>query len=378
MKLVIAQPYLTLMGGLEKVLLKVAQHYDAAIYTCEYKKGSTYPEFKDLDIRVMGRGSAFKLLPYGRVSQGLEYGLTFWNLKIKDDYDVLNPHQAPGHWASNNNDRVLWYCHTPLRDFWDLYEFRMKLKKPHQRPVHYVGVKVGRAMDRIAVGKIGTIIANSENTRSRLIKYFGRRDAKVLGGGIDYKLYSNNGDGKYFYYPSRISPNKRQLYAIDAFGMFKKRKKGYKLVIVGPLSTDRLFLDYYDKVVKRAKEVGDVIVTPNVTEDKLRSQYSMATAVLYPPINEDYGLVPLEAMAAGKVPIVANEGGPTVTVLDKITGFHIGSEREMAERMLYVADHPSVAKAMGRRGAARVRKHYSWERFFDVFDRELQKVKKAH
>ena len=56
------------------------------------------------------------MMPYGRVSQGLNYGLSFYNFKIKEDYDVINAHIAPSHWIRNRNERVLWYVHTPLRD----------------------------------------------------------------------------------------------------------------------------------------------------------------------------------------------------------------------------------------------------------------------
>ncbi|MFI5412803.1 MAG: hypothetical protein ACHQX1_02835, partial [Candidatus Micrarchaeales archaeon] len=98
MKLVITQSNLTLKGGAERILLKVAQHYKAKIYTAEYKKEATFPEYKDLDIEVVGKRGLSGMLPYGRVAQGINYGLTFYNFKIKDDYDVINPHMAPGHW----------------------------------------------------------------------------------------------------------------------------------------------------------------------------------------------------------------------------------------------------------------------------------------
>ena len=61
--------------------------------------------------------------------------------------------------------------------------------------------------------------------------------------------------------------------------------------------------------------------------------YSKCTAVLYPPLNEDYGLVPLEAMASGKPIIAANEGGPKETIADNKTGILVNSAEEMANAM---------------------------------------------
>ena len=252
------QSNLTLKGGAERVLLKIAQHYDAKIYTAEYDKKNTFEGFGDVDVDVIGKQLISKLMPYGRASQGLNYCLSFYNFKIKEDYDVINAHMAPSHWIRNGNERVLWYVHTPLRDLYDLYKYRLSLRKIYQKPVYMLGAGVARAMDQGVVREIEGMIANSNNTRSRIIKYYNRTDAKVLGGGVDYKEYRNGGDGKYFLYVSRISPNKRQEYALEAFEMFKRKTKGYKLVLVGAVSKDRSYQEYYLKIRGLARKIGDV------------------------------------------------------------------------------------------------------------------------
>ena len=113
MKILLLQPYLNQRGGGERVILKIAQHYNASIYLLEYSPENTFKEFKDLDIKIVGKKLPFSnLLPY-RASQGLRYGYNFYNLKIKEEYDVLNPHISPSEWIRNKNERVLWYCHTP-------------------------------------------------------------------------------------------------------------------------------------------------------------------------------------------------------------------------------------------------------------------------
>ncbi|MDE1856764.1 MAG: glycosyltransferase [Candidatus Micrarchaeota archaeon] len=374
MKLVITQSNLTLKGGAEAVLLKIAQRYKAKIYTAEYDPKGTFEGFRDLDVEVIGRSGLYRVLPYSRMAQGLNYGLSFLNLKLKEDYDVINPHMAPSHWVRKNNPRVVWYCHTPLRDVYDLYDFRLSLKKFYARPVYRIGAYNVRKIDRSVVKDIEFIFANSRNTKSRVKRYLDR-DSEVLGGGIDYRRYSDDGDGKYFLYPSRFSPNKRQEYALKAFEMFKRMKKGYRLLLVGPVSKDRFYYDYYQRIADEAKAIGDVKIITEADTDALIGLYSKATAVLYTPINEDYGLVPLEAMASGKPIISVNEGGPKETIMDGSTGFLVNSAREMAERMRHVAEHPKLSEQMGRRGAERVRKNYSWDRFFARFDQVLRKVK---
>ncbi len=381
LKLVMTQSNLTLRGGGERVLLKIAQHYDAKIYTAEYDKGSTFEEFADLDVSVIGKGGLRGMMPYGRVAQGITYGMAFYGMRVREDYDVINAHMAPSHWIRHLNDRVLWYCHTPLRDVWDLYWYRLSLKKPLQKPVYMVGAKAVRAIDRRVVRDIEFIFANSHNTRSRLVKYFGRDDAKVLKGGIDSGRYENRGDGRYFLYPSRISPNKRQTLAIEAFVRFKRlmgrKADGYRLIMAGSISKDKAFQDYYAQVADMARKVSGVSVLTNIDDKRLLDLYSRSTAVLYPPMDEDYGLVPLEAMASGKVVIASNEGGPRETVSDGSTGFLVNGPQGMAERMRDVVLEPARAKDMGRRGVRNVRSNYSWENFFQTFDKGLRRVKKG-
>lgn len=376
MKMLLTQANLTLMGGAERIVLKIAQHYKAKIYTAEYSKNTTFPEFDDLDVQVIGKPMLSKILPYGRVMQGLNYGMSFYNLKIREDYDVINAHMAPSHWIKHKNDRVIWYCHTPLRDIYDLYEYRLSLKKPYQKPVHIIGAKGVRSIDKRIVKRIDFIFANSSNTESRIREYYGRSDAVVLNGGIDYELYQNAGDEKYFFYPSRISQNKRQDYAIRAFSIFKRKTKGYKLILSGAVSKDDSYASYYNRIKAEAKSVGDVSIIENPSDSKQRDLFSRSSAVLYTPINEDYGLVPLEAMASGKPVISVNEGGPRDTIINGKTGFLVNNENEMAGRMRFIAENPQAAKELGKAGIMRVKAHYSWDRFFEAFDKRARQIAK--
>ncbi|MGC8568016.1 MAG: glycosyltransferase family 4 protein [Candidatus Micrarchaeia archaeon] len=375
MKLIIATANLSLRGGAEAVIFKIAEHYNAPIYTAEYSPKSTFEEFERIDIRVIGKSLAGKLLPYGRVAQGINYGLGFYSMKINEDYDVINAHIAPSNWIRNKNERVLWYVHTPLRDVYDLYKYRMSLRKKYTVPISWLGIKIVRHIDQRITKKIELMLANSNNTRERIKKYY-KIDAKVLSPCVDYKNYSNSGDKKYFLYPARISPNKRQEMAIDAFRIFSKKIKGYSLVLLGSVSKDPFYYSYYEKIKEKARQAGNVRIVSNVDNKALYAFYSKATAVLYTPINEDFGLAPLEGMASSKVVISVNEGGPKETIQNGVNGYLVGSVEEMAEKMKYVVEHPAVAGQIGKRARAFVEKNYSWEVFFKKFDKYLEKVSK--
>jgi len=375
LKVVLTQANLTLKGGAERVVLKIAQHYDAPIYVAEYNKDTTFAEFEELDVNVITKGEKYAK---SRATQGLKYGLSFLNYKIEEDYDVINAHIAPSHWIRKLNDRVLWYCHTPLREIYDLYKYRQSLRPIYKRPFYALGATAVKWIDKKVVNNIEYIFANSENTKSRIVKYYGRTDAEVLNGGVEIERYRNEGDDNYFFYPSRFSPNKRQLYTVEAFNIFKKKykKSNYKLVLAGAVSKDPFYYDYYVKVKERAQRVGDIEILEDVDDERLLDLYSKCTAVLYTPVNEDYGLVPLEGMASGKPIIAVNEGGPKETVEDKKTGYLVNSEKEMADKMLAFAYDKDLAEQLGKNGLKRVRKYYSWDHFFEVFDKALYRVSK--
>lgn len=376
MKLIVLQPYLNLRGGAERVVLKIADHYKAKIYTLEYDRRSTFDKFKDLDVEIIGREAPLSsLLPY-RASQGLRYGYNFYNLKIREDYDVINPHLSPSEWVSHKNGHVLWYCHTPPREVYDQYATRMQ-NRPYREKLLYAAMTGAyKMMAGRLINRIDKIATNSSTTRERIKRYYGR-DATVINPGIDYELFSDNGDDKFFYYPSRIVINKRQDYVIQAFKHFtsKRGRRDYRLVLAGTLSKDPEHVKYYERLKAMSKGMNVAIKT-NVGEEELLDLYSSCTAVLFSAANEDYGFIPLEAMASSKPIISVNEGGPADTIENGRTGFLVGSPREMGDRMLEIAKSDALASKMGRAGRRRVMEKYSWSNFFKKFDLALKEVAK--
>jgi alpha-1,3/alpha-1,6-mannosyltransferase len=102
----------------------------------------------------------------------------------------------------------------------------------------------------------------------------------------------------------------------------------------------------------------------SLTDAQVKSLLLTATAVVYTPSNEHFGIVPLEAMAAFRPVVACASGGPLESVADGETGFLCPPTPEaFADAMLrLVSDaHPGAALRMGDRGAARVRQRFSRE-----------------
>ena len=270
MKLLIAQHNINERGGAEKVILKIAQRYDATIYTLGYDKEGTFDEFKNIDIKVFSsKGKLSSLFP-ARVANAIYYGYNFYNLKITEDYDVINPHMSPSEWIRNNNPRVLWYCHTPPRELYDPSVANLRKRSLKEKVLYRYFSNIYKGMEKKVVKKIEAIATNSENTKAR-IKTALHAKATVISPGIDYKDFTDNGDENYFLYPSRIAEQKRQEYVIDAFEKFARHNKSekYRLVLAGGLSkryTD--FEEYYNKL--KAMNAKNVVFNLNPSNEELR------------------------------------------------------------------------------------------------------------
>jgi alpha-1,3/alpha-1,6-mannosyltransferase len=117
---------------------------------------------------------------------------------------------------------------------------------------------------------------------------------------------------------------------------------------------------------------GDILL--DVPNKKLVDLFSRCYSVLYSPVNEDFGIIPLEAMASGKPCIAVNEGGPKEVVLNNKTGFLVDSEADMARKMSLIASNPDKAERMGRAGRRLARSKYSWKAFMKRFRVRLREA----
>ena len=171
---------------------------------------------------------------------------------------------------------------------------------------------VGRlvAWDQVAATRPTAFVANSENVAARIRAYYGR-DAFVVPCPVDVDRFTPGpGDGDYFLIASRLLPYKRIDRAIAAAQSARVR-----LLVAGTGPAEKAL---------RGLAAGTTTTLLGYVDDaRLNALIGAARAVILPG-EEDFGLVPLEAAAAGTPSIALRAGGARETIIDGVTGEFFG------------------------------------------------------
>lgn len=197
------------------------------------------------------------------------------------------------------------YCHTPPRYLYG-YPTARNWKKT------LAGRIVGELMNfwlrqvdfKVSQGPT-VMLANSEEVRSRIRKFY-RRESEVVYPPVDVKKAKKSQKGEYYLVVSRLARAKRVDLAVKAAKRLKK-----KLVVVGS-GPEREYLE--SLAGKETKFLGFV------TDNQLWEIYAKAKAFLFTAEEEDFGITPVEAIAAGKPVVALRQGGVKETVIDGVTG----------------------------------------------------------
>jgi glycosyltransferase involved in cell wall biosynthesis len=196
----------------------------------------------------------------------------------------------------------IYYCHSPARFVYDQRDFYLSAIPFWQRPVLHWLIRKFQPLYEKALATMDTIIANSENVKNRLRNYLGL-DAVVVHPPCDTKRFSWSGQSNFYLSTARLDPLKRVDLVIEAF----KRMPEKNLVVVSGGSEEQ-------KLRKSAVGANNIHILGWVAEKKLKDLIGSCIATIYIPRDEDFGMSPVESMAAGKPVIGVQEGGLLETV----------------------------------------------------------------
>ncbi|WP_214083854.1 glycosyltransferase [Methanoculleus sp.] len=325
MKIAIFHDYFGAIGGGERVVLALAKILDADVITTDTDAAAKL----DGGVRVTSLGSTVKLPPFKQISATRKFA----SADYSDDYDFFIFTGNWSHHAARRHHPNLWYCYTPVRAFYDLYGTFLSRQGFMTRQAFRAWVALSRRSDQRSVGRVDTIVTISENVRQRIRACYGR-DAEVIYPPVDISRYRCKEYGDFWLSVNRLYPEKRIELQIETFRSLPDER----LLIVGGYAEGDHSSPYAKKI--RQNLPANVEVLGEVPEHELMDLYAQCKGLLCTAEDEDFGLTPVEAMAAGKPVVAVNEGGFCETVTAE-TGMLVDADPErIASAVLAVSADP--------------------------------------
>jgi glycosyltransferase involved in cell wall biosynthesis len=323
-KVALVHDWMVSPGGAERVLLLLHEMWpEAPIYTAAFVP-EKFPEFGSADVRP----TWLDLIPLAKKKHQLFSLPRAWAFKFLNlsEYDiVISSCSAESKYVhTGKNTLHICYCHTPIRYYWsdyDWYRDHPPFGKLNWLAKGLLPLMIGglRGMDFRAAQKVDKYIANSKYIQARIEKYYKRSSVVVYPPvGVQRFAMSAAPRGDYYLIVGRQVAYKRLDLAVDAFN-----ELGLPLKISG-------VGEEIAKQKLRAKP--NIEFLGRVPDDQIVALYGGARGFVFPAV-EDFGIVPVEAMASGTPVIAYGEGGALESVIEGVTGtfFHEKTPQSLVE-----------------------------------------------
>ncbi|MFH0780137.1 MAG: glycosyltransferase [Parcubacteria group bacterium] len=324
MKVAIVHDHLAQDGGAERVARALQDIFpDSPTYTLVYDKKNAHPDFANADIRT----SFLQKMPFG-VSKYQWYltlmptatesfDLNEYKLIISSS-SIFSKGIIPGPDALH-----ICYCHTPPRFLWtDSHNYLKELKHNYfiRKFIPLILTKL-RQWDKIAAERVDFFIANSNEVRKRIKKYYNRDSAVIYPPVETNRFYISSKPQNYFLAGGRLVGYKKFDLLIKAFN---RLNMPLKIFGTGPL---------LDKL--RAEAKPNIEFLEKISEEKKAQLYSECLAFLNPQ-TEDFGITAVEAMSSGRPVIAYRAGGALETVAENKTGLFFDEQNweDLADKIL--------------------------------------------
>ncbi|MFH1850300.1 MAG: glycosyltransferase [archaeon] len=311
MRVAIFHNYLDVLGGGERLVLALAEALKADIITTNYE-GALIRKL-GCKARVICLGNTLQIPPLKQ----MHAAYLFSRARFRYDFCIFS-----GNWtlfAAKRHHPNLCYCHTPVREFYDLYDHFLHALPVHKRLAFIAWVRVFRPVLESNIRHIDNWIANSKTTQKRIKQYY-KRNSIIIHPFVDCSKYKYRKNGDFWLSVTRIYPAKRLELQVEAF-----RRTKDKLVIVGGFAEGDHSERYSRKIM--ANLPSNITCLGTVSEKKLIDLYTNCKAFISTAKDEDFGMTVLEAMASGKPVLAVDEGGYKETVTTE-TGLLVKPDAE--------------------------------------------------
>jgi glycosyltransferase involved in cell wall biosynthesis len=244
--------------------------------------------------------------------------------------------------------KVMWvvHQHRTAYDLWDS-PYGDLINMPNGSQVRQAIINA----DNQVCAECQHIYTIAGNVSKRLKQYNNIESTPIYSPPFGAENFYCAAAGDYFFFPSRLNAMKRQYLAIKALA---ECQNPVKVVFAGKCDEGGTQAELKHLVTELGLH-DRVTFLNEVSEAEKLSRYAQAIAVIYPPLDEDYGYVTLEAMLAAKAVITCNDsGGSLEFVIDQTTGLVTEpTPTHLAQAMDQLWDDRALAQRLGVAGRDR-------------------------
>ncbi len=303
-------------------------------------------------VRAEGHEAELVLTPQNRFGrQGAAYvatWLTDVGMAAHGRVDAVISTRYPSY-AVRHPNHVCWLNHT-MREYYDQWEtFRARLS-PQARLKETVRRRLIHAADAwLLKNNVRRVYAQSRAVQARLARWGGIA-SEVLYPPAPQRAYRCDGYGDYVFAVSRLTPLKRLSLLIDALAA--PDGQGIRCIIAGE-GDDREALE---RRIKEHDLGSRVTLAGRIADSQMLDHLARCRVVCFPPFDEDYGFVTVEAFASSKAVVTCTDsGGPAELVTDGVTGKVTAPEpAALARGLRELMDDRAEAVRMGTAALAQV------------------------
>jgi glycosyltransferase involved in cell wall biosynthesis len=293
-------------------------------------------------LREHGHDADLLLTPQNRFANWLtDVGLTWDEQRVDQVISLRFPSYAVRH-----PRHVSWLFHR-MREYYDLWErFIGPMARRHKLKEHVRRWLIHRVDHYLLTRNVSRLFVISGTVQDRL-RRIGGIPSTVLYPPPPQRAYRCDGYGDEFFAVSRLTPLKRMDLLVRAFA--EPQAAGLRCTIAGEGDT----AGHLQTLVRELGVEDRVRLVGGVSTSELVDRLAHCRAVAFPVLNEDYGLVTVEAFASRKAVVTCTDsGGPAELVRDGVNGFVCAPEPQaLAGALRQLADDRRLAQRMGEAGA---------------------------
>jgi glycosyltransferase involved in cell wall biosynthesis len=338
-RVALVHDFLVDVRGAERVFLALCDLFpEADLFTAVYDEEGTEGRFAH---RTLHTSFLQRLRPSARTFRALlpMYPAAMESLDLRGYDLVISSSSAWAHGVIPDEDAVhVCYCHNPFRYAWNARQETLAARGPLGRAALGAVFQRWRQWDWIAAQRVDAYVANSQTTKRRVARYFGR-EATVLHPPVDIERFRPDEPGEAYVVLSELMAHKRIDVAVRAFNQMRR-----PLLVVGNGPDAR----------RLHRLAGPTIGFTGRVSDAEAARILARGRALVVTATEEFGIAAVEAQAAGRPVIALHDGGVRETVIDGETGvfFDAPEPASLAQAVLSfdaLAVDPAACVASARR-----------------------------